>query len=190
MNETKPIAAQTAQLFLTIHGRSDGSRCIHMLYNLLAQPLTLAEPTATLLPPPVRLPVAALPLSLSSSRRQQIHRSRPGSRAPPRRLPSREGSSCSSRLRHGCCVAGCRRHLTGGAAAARPGCGLYCTCPSAEAPDNVIQRGRRPPRLAAPAPRLPDSPSSAGSEGWRLSPVQDEVDAGDERLVVLPGLPS
>ena len=102
-----------------------------MLYNLLAQPLTLAEPTATLLPPPVRLPAAALPLSLSSSRRQQIHRSRPGSRAPPRRLPSREGSSCSSRLRHGCCVAGCRRHLTGGAAAGRPGCGLYCTCPSA-----------------------------------------------------------
>ena len=83
MNETKPIAAQTAQLFLTIHGRSDGSRCINMLYNLLAQPLTLAEPTATLLPPPVRLPTAALPLSLSSSRRQQIHRSRPGSRAPP-----------------------------------------------------------------------------------------------------------
>ena len=124
-NETKPIAAQTAKLFLTIHCRSNGSRCIRMLYNLLAQPLTLAEPTATLLPPPVRLRAATLlplPLLLTppadppqNARIPGSPRRIQGSPCRIRRLPAREGSSRSSRLGwgtaaarmgNGCCAVG------------------------------------------------------------------------------------
>ncbi|KAG2620829.1 hypothetical protein PVAP13_3NG194100 [Panicum virgatum] len=79
-----------------------------MLYNLLAQPLTLAEPTATFLPPPVRLRAATLlplPLLLTPPADPSLNARIPGPPCRIRRLPSREGSSRSSRLGHGGCEA-------------------------------------------------------------------------------------
>jgi len=130
-----------------------------MLYNLLAQPLTLAEPTATLLPPPVRLPAAALPLSLSSSRRQQIHRSRPGSRAPP------AGSVA------------CR---PGRAVPALPGCGTAAAWPGAAATSRAARLQLAPGAAStAPAPRLRllTTSSSAGAAllGWQRLPLASQI---------------
>ena len=130
-----------------------------MLYNLLAQPLTLAEPTATLLPPPVRLPTAALPLSLSSSRRQQIHRSRPGSRAPP------AGSIA------------CR---PGRAVPALPGCGTTAAWPGAAATSRAARLQLAPGAAStAPAPRLRllTTSSSAGAAllGWQRLPLASQI---------------
>ena len=122
-------------------------------------PLPPRQAPSSLPPPSVCLPAAALPLSLSSSRRQQIHRSRPGSRAPP---------------------AGSITCRPGRAVPALPGWGTAAAWPGAAVTSRAARLQLAPGAAStAPAPRLRllATSSSAGAAllGWQRLPLASQI---------------
>jgi hypothetical protein len=52
MNETRPISAQLAQLFMTVHHPSDGSHRVPISYSIASLPRQTLSRNSTLQPPP------------------------------------------------------------------------------------------------------------------------------------------